>query len=217
MHIFHNHKNTQVGEGASLHHFITKKRYAINVWKRRKEKRIDKKFGCIILPNSKRTPNIARRFPRHRTHEVTPNPSGFFKIQTIRQGMNLDYLHITFTFPHVVCTYAHTCPNMCFIHQKVLLGKVEKMLSEDIAKLMQMIPQEEVRARNEGGDVVKGGAFDDVLGTKSPFMFKGGEGVNAGIGETEWVVLKDQVIFPLIIYDIYHIQHFSAMHNVYYT
>ena len=27
----------------------------------------------------------------------------------------------------------------------------------------------------------------------TPFMYKGGEGANAGIGEMEWVVAKDQV------------------------
>ena len=67
------------------------------------------------------------------------------------------------------------------------------MLSEDIAKLMQMIPQEEVKARHEGTDKVLGGAFSEVMGKATPFMYKGGVGVNAGAGETEWVVAKDQV------------------------
>ena len=73
------------------------------------------------------------------------------------------------------------------------MDKVEKMLSDDIASLMQMIPQEEVRARNEGTDKIGGGAFKEVMSTSTPFMYKGGEGVNAGIGETEWIVAKDQV------------------------
>ena len=28
--------------------------------------------------------------------------------------------------------------------------------------------------------------------TKTPFMFKGGEGINAGVGEVEWVIAKDR-------------------------
>ena len=67
------------------------------------------------------------------------------------------------------------------------------MLSEDIAKIMQMIPQEEVKQRHEGTDKVVGGAFSEVMSKATPFMYKGGEGINAGVGETEWVVAKDQV------------------------
>ena len=28
--------------------------------------------------------------------------------------------------------------------------------------------------------------------SKTPFMFKGGEGINAGVGEVEWVIAKDR-------------------------
>lgn len=73
-----------------------------------------------------------------------------------------------------------------------LLQKVDKMLAEDISKLMLMIPQEEVRAREEGTDRIEGGAFDGVMDKQTPFMYKGGEGVNAGVGEVEWVVAKDR-------------------------
>jgi EH domain-containing protein 1 len=71
--------------------------------------------------------------------------------------------------------------------------QVDKMLAEDIAKLMTMLPLEEQSARTEGKDRVEGGAFDGVLDKKTPFMYKGGEGVNAGIGEVEWVVEKDRM------------------------
>ena len=68
------------------------------------------------------------------------------------------------------------------------------MLAEDIPRIMQMIPQEEQESRKEDKGLVKGGAFDKVMDAATPFMYKGGEGVNAGVGEVEWVVSKDQVI-----------------------
>ena len=72
------------------------------------------------------------------------------------------------------------------------LFQVDKMLAEDIAKLMTLIPNEELKARQDGTDRIEGGAFDGVLNKDTPFMFKGGEGVNAGVGEQEWVVAKDR-------------------------
>jgi len=73
-----------------------------------------------------------------------------------------------------------------------LLDRVDRMLAEDIAKLMAMIPlDEEVRRQNDA-DKIKGGAFDQVMESKTPFMFKGGEGINAGVGEVEWVIAKDR-------------------------
>jgi len=66
------------------------------------------------------------------------------------------------------------------------------MLAEDIAKLMTLIPNEEMKAREDGTDRIEGGAFESVLTKETPFMFKGGEGVNAGVGEIEWVVAKDR-------------------------
>lgn len=67
-----------------------------------------------------------------------------------------------------------------------LLEVVDKMLAEDIARLMAMIPHEEVNASSE--PQVKGGAFDGVQDTVSPFGYKRGEGVDAGAGEPEWIV-----------------------------
>ena len=67
------------------------------------------------------------------------------------------------------------------------------MLAEDIARLMTMVPLEEKNARSEGKDKIEGGAFDGVLDKKTPFMYKGGEGVNAGLGEVEWVIEKDRM------------------------
>ena len=73
------------------------------------------------------------------------------------------------------------------------------MLAEDIPKIMQMIPQEEATQRSQDVDKVRGGAFDEVMSRATPFMFKGGEGVNAGVGEMEWVVAKHQVEILMII------------------
>lgn len=72
------------------------------------------------------------------------------------------------------------------------------MLSEDIPRIMQMIPQEEVQQRDDGKNLVKGGAFDGVMQKQTPFAYKGGDGVNAGIGEIDWVVAKDQVYLNII-------------------
>ena len=40
----------------------------------------------------------------------------------------------------------------------------------------------------------QGGAFDGVMDSKTPFMYKGGEGINAGVGEVEWVIAKDRLV-----------------------
>jgi len=73
-----------------------------------------------------------------------------------------------------------------------LLERVDKMLAEDIAKLMSMVPLEEQMSKSEGKDKIEGGAFDGVLDSATPFMYKGGEGINAGVGEIEWVVSKER-------------------------
>ena len=83
------------------------------------------------------------------------------------------------------------------------------MLSEDIPKIMQMIPQEEATQRTQDSDKVKGGAFDEVMSRATPFMFKGGEGANAGIGEMEWVVAKDQVRHQTHFYQYFNRQIFT--------
>lgn len=87
-----------------------------------------------------------------------------------------------------------------------LLERVDKMLAEDIAKLMAMVPHEEAISKNEGSDkngvannhTIEGGAFDNVMNSKTPFMYKGGEGINAGVGEIEWIVAKDRYKYDAI-------------------
>ncbi|XP_015363209.1 PREDICTED: EH domain-containing protein 1 [Diuraphis noxia] len=83
-----------------------------------------------------------------------------------------------------------------------LLEEVDKMLANDIAKLMAMIPLQDMNNRKmNNGDVeqqqqqqavVKGGAFMSVQDTASPFGYKRGEGIDAGKGETGWVVAKER-------------------------
>ena len=48
------------------------------------------------------------------------------------------------------------------------LKKVDSMLSNDIARLMKMIPNEE-----QEESLIRGGAFDDVLSKQGPFMHGG--------------------------------------------
>ncbi|PNF36009.1 EH domain-containing protein 1 [Cryptotermes secundus] len=71
-----------------------------------------------------------------------------------------------------------------------LLEVVDKMLAEDIARLMAMIPHEEVHIVSE--PLVKGGAFEGVEDSVSPFGYRRGEGVDAGSGEPEWIVSKER-------------------------
>ena len=70
-----------------------------------------------------------------------------------------------------------------------LLETVEKMLAEDIARLMAQIPQE-LRDQPREDTEVKGGAFDGVQ--QSPFTYGRGEGVDAGSMDTEWIVGRER-------------------------
>ncbi|KAL4142903.1 hypothetical protein QTP88_005296 [Uroleucon formosanum] len=89
-----------------------------------------------------------------------------------------------------------------------LLDEVDKMLANDIAKLMAMIPLQDMNNRKmNNGDaeqqqkqqaVVKGGAFVSVQDTASPFGYKRGEGIDAGKGETGWVVAKERQKYDAI-------------------
>jgi len=52
--------------------------------------------------------------------------------------------------------------------------------------------------RVEGKDRIEGGAFDGVLDKNTPFMFKGGEGINAGLGESDWIIDKDKHKYDIL-------------------
>ena len=57
-----------------------------------------------------------------------------------------------------------------------------------------MVPLEEAMSKDSGTDKIEGGVFDGVMESKTPFMYKGGEGINAGVGEVEWVISKDRLV-----------------------
>lgn len=69
-----------------------------------------------------------------------------------------------------------------------LLENVDRMLAEDIARLMSLVPAEEALKSND--HPVRGGAFEQV--EASPFGVGVGEGVDMGRGEEDWVVAKEQ-------------------------
>lgn len=71
-----------------------------------------------------------------------------------------------------------------------LLETVDRMLAVDIARLMNMIPQEEMELVSE--PLIKGGAFEGIEDTISPFGYKRGEGIDAGAGEHEWICNRDR-------------------------
>ena len=74
--------------------------------------------------------------------------------------------------------------------RKNLVDAVDKMLADDISRLMSMIPHEQIIEQKEETSVVKGGAFDGPDHT--PFGFGRGEGIDAGAFDSEWVVEKDK-------------------------
>lgn len=78
-----------------------------------------------------------------------------------------------------------------------LLEIVDNMLAKDISTLMAQIPHEEVNY-TENETVVKGGAFQNIEDTASPFGYKRGEGVDAGYGDHEWIVLRDKPKYDLV-------------------
>ncbi|KAK6620755.1 3-hydroxyisobutyryl-CoA hydrolase [Polyplax serrata] len=78
-----------------------------------------------------------------------------------------------------------------------LLETVDKMLRDDISKLMEMLPLEEA-APSAPEPLIKGGAFEGVEDTVSPFGYKRGEGIDAGHGEPEWIVNREKDKFDKI-------------------
>ncbi|KAF5274540.1 hypothetical protein FQA39_LY07152 [Lamprigera yunnana] len=78
-----------------------------------------------------------------------------------------------------------------------LMEVVDRMLSDDISVLMEKIPQEERKVESETS-YVKGGAFEGVEDTISPFGYKRGEGIDAGYGEIDWIVNKHKVQYDTI-------------------
>ncbi|XP_048478019.1 EH domain-containing protein 1 isoform X2 [Plutella xylostella] len=71
-----------------------------------------------------------------------------------------------------------------------LLEVVDHMLATDIARLMDMIPQEDINVVAE--PLIKGGAFEGVEDQVSPFGYGRGEGVDAGHGDPDWICSKEK-------------------------
>lgn len=71
-----------------------------------------------------------------------------------------------------------------------LLESIDKMLAEDIARLMSQIPHEEEKRNDTTSGVIKGGAFEGC--NESPFGIGKLEGADKGRGEDEWVVGRDR-------------------------
>ncbi|CAH8838225.1 unnamed protein product [Trichobilharzia szidati] len=69
--------------------------------------------------------------------------------------------------------------------QPKLIKVVDDMLASEVAKLVQMIPQERDAIVETQGPAVTGGAFD-TSGT--PFSFHAGEGFEEGRFENDWIV-----------------------------
>lgn len=82
--------------------------------------------------------------------------------------------------------------------KKPLLDAVDRMLAVDIAKLMAMIPQEQLEQREE--TTMKGGAFEVI--EESPFGFGRGEGIDAGSFDKEWIVEKDKAKYDEMFYSL---------------
>jgi len=68
---------------------------------------------------------------------------------------------------------------------KNLIAKVDKMLSDDIPRLMNLLPADEQEKNRSGKATIKGGVFDKVA---LPY----GKGIDAGIGEKIWIVSRDK-------------------------
>jgi EH domain-containing protein 1 len=80
--------------------------------------------------------------------------------------------------------------------EKKLLDRVDKMLAEEVPKLMSMIPQEEhayLQLQAQSGNATTSPSntvFNDQEAT--PFELGGVEGINEGLGETDWIVTRSR-------------------------
>ena len=70
----------------------------------------------------------------------------------------------------------------------VLIQKVNSLISEDIAKIINMLPIEELAELDT--KVVKGGAFDQIFDGTTPFGYGREIGFDKGSSEKKWVVEK---------------------------
>ncbi|KAL2077476.1 hypothetical protein ACEWY4_026980 [Coilia grayii] len=78
-----------------------------------------------------------------------------------------------------------------------LLEAVDDMLANDIARLMNLVRQEEASMPVQ---VVKGGAFNGIM--NGPFNHGYGEGAGEGIDEVEWIVARDKPAYDELFYTL---------------
>lgn len=76
--------------------------------------------------------------------------------------------------------------------EKKLIQIADKMLSEDVPRLMSMIPQEDQAFAQTNNQMSIMG--NTILGDQddTPFKIDGTEGLNAGAGEETWIVEKSR-------------------------
>jgi len=67
-----------------------------------------------------------------------------------------------------------------------LIQKVDEMLTNDITRLMTMIPHEADTQADE--NTVKGGVFNTAQGEFNPFAAGAAEGFNLGAGTGQWII-----------------------------
>jgi len=71
------------------------------------------------------------------------------------------------------------------VYNKDLVSRVDKMLSDDIPRIMSLMPAEDQAQKQSGKGEIKGGVF-------AKNVLPCGEGVEAGIGEKEWIVHRNK-------------------------
>lgn len=77
-----------------------------------------------------------------------------------------------------------------------LIQNLDHMLANDIPRLMQMIPQEQIDDTNK--PPVTGGAFTIRHSSNNPFSQGACEGVTLGAGSEEWIVRDFQPVYDKI-------------------
>ncbi|KAH8851908.1 EH domain-containing protein 1 [Schistosoma japonicum] len=70
-----------------------------------------------------------------------------------------------------------------------LIEHVDVMLNQEIPRLMQMIPSEQLTITQQGKNHIKGGAFDGSIGD-SPFTIDADLDINRGQYDNQWVAEK---------------------------
>lgn len=157
-----------------------------------KRARCAKVHAYIICELKKEMPNIFGK--DHRKKELIN------KLPEIYEKLHKEYNISSGDFPDVAKMQEHLSRfdfTKLHAYKPKLFEVVDKMLAEDISKLMSLIPHE-VKI-SEGDDVqITGGAFEVVEDKVSPFGYKQGEGANAGYGEPEWIVNRERVTYDAI-------------------